>query len=73
MMTPESWREQMLLLIEEFHSSGLTRKDLCTKKVLATNTFYYWQRKYGEQAQGILEGSFVSVKTIGKPGLSYAK
>lgn len=56
----------MFRIIEEFNNSGKTRKDFCFDNKMAVNVFYYWQRKYRDEKQGLAQGSFVAVRTSGK-------
>jgi hypothetical protein len=38
---------EMKRVVEEFRTSGLTRREFCTKRGLALTTFDYWRRELG--------------------------
>lgn len=62
-------KEEMFPLIEEWQSSGLTKKAYCKRKDIPFSLFFYWQKKYNEQQQA---GGFLPInignksKTSGK-------
>ncbi|AYD47374.1 IS66 family insertion sequence element accessory protein TnpA [Arachidicoccus soli] len=47
-----SRKEQMSLLITEYHNSGLSLKSFCEQKQIKRPTFHYWCKKLKEQEQG---------------------
>jgi hypothetical protein len=53
---------QMFAIVEELHKSKVTREAFCELKGLSKNCFYYWQKKYRQQAGGDQPG-FIPVRT----------
>jgi len=52
----------MFALVEELYQSKMTRAEFCEQKGLSRNCFYYWQKKYRQQAMAEQPG-FVPVQT----------
>lgn len=55
-------REQMMVMIEDWQSSGLNQRTYCSAKNVAYSVFHYW---YGLYRKGKTDtGSFVPVKVV---------
>ncbi len=52
----------MFAMVEELFQSKMTRKEFCSQKNIAINCFYYWQKKYRQQA-GADRPGFMQVRT----------
>jgi len=68
MQKSENRQAQMFALVEELFQSKMTRKEFCRQKNVAINCFYYWQKKYRQQA-GSDQPDFIPVRT-GKGSVS---
>jgi hypothetical protein len=68
MLNQENRQAQMFALVEELFQSKMTRKEFCSQKNIAINCFYYWQKKYRQQA-GAEQPGFMKVRT-GKGSVS---
>lgn len=66
-------RQEMFRLIEEWKTSGKSKKQFCEEHQIAQSRFFYWQKRYSEQNESI-QNCFVPVKTgkkknESKPGI----
>jgi hypothetical protein len=53
---------QMLVMIEEWQKSGVSKKEFCETRQIAQWKFYYWLKLYN-QKENNEPGHFVPVKT----------
>lgn len=44
-------RQQMSRMIDRWKSSGLSQKNFCEKESIKFYTFYYWYKRYRQEAQ----------------------
>jgi transposase-like protein len=44
-------QQTMFQMIEQCHSSGLSKKEFCEQHQIAPAKFYYWQKRYREHQQ----------------------
>ena len=42
---PTDRRSEMRRVVEEFHASGLTRREFCRQRGIALSTFDYWRQR----------------------------
>jgi hypothetical protein len=66
MQKSENRQAQKFALVEELHQSKMTRKEFCELKGISRNCYYYWQKKYWQQA-GVEQPGFVTVRTGNGP------
>jgi hypothetical protein len=64
MQKTETRQAQMFAMVEELYQSKVNRKEFCRQKSISINCFYYWQKKYRDQA-GDDQPGFIPVR-IGK-------
>jgi hypothetical protein len=69
MQKTEVRQTQMFAMVEELVQSKMSRKDFCRMKDISLNCFYYWQKKYRQQAGGDQPG-FIQVRTRTRDGFS---
>jgi hypothetical protein len=62
MLKKENRQAQMFAMVEELRQSKMTREEFCKLKSLSKNCFYYWQKKYRQQASEDQPG-FMKVRT----------
>lgn len=55
-------REDMLLLVQAFKSSGLTQDIFCKQHLIPYNVFQYWYRKFKQESSPATNG-FIEIKT----------
>lgn len=58
-------KEEMISFIEQWQSSGESKKSFCTRHGIANNVFHYWYNKLGKENKKELSG-FVEVKPSSK-------
>jgi len=61
MQKSENRQAQMFAMVEELYQSKMNRKEFCRMKSISINCFYYWQKKYRQQAAGDHPG-FIPVR-----------
>ena len=62
MQKSENRQAQMFAMVEELYQSKMTREAFCHQKRISKNSFYYWQKKYRQQA-GAEQPGFMAVRT----------
>ncbi|MCK9400328.1 MAG: helix-turn-helix domain containing protein [Bacteroidales bacterium] len=62
MSRSENLQVKMFALIEELYQSNVNRKEFCRQHSISVNCFYYWQKKYRQQAQSD-QPCFITVRT----------
>jgi hypothetical protein len=62
MQKTEARQTQMFAMVEELYQSKMNRKEFCRQKGISINCFYYWQKKYRQQA-GTDQPGFIPVRT----------
>lgn len=55
-------REQMMVMISDWQSSGLKQREYCTANKVAYHVFHYWYSVYRSKKTDT--GSFVPVKVV---------
>ncbi len=60
MQNKKEQREQMMLMITDWQTSGLKQMDYCTANNIAYHVFHYWYGVY--RANNPATGSFIPVK-----------
>jgi hypothetical protein len=61
MITNQSNAEQMLALIDNYRTSGISGKAFCKERNLSYHTFIYWVKKHREKNENSVTG-FVPLK-----------
>ena len=64
----DEYRAQMWTgLIQECKASGMTNKDFCIQCGISEKSFYYWQRKFREQAVEAATPQLVQLEAVSAP------
>ncbi len=63
MQNKKEQREQMMVMIEDWQSSGLNQRAYCKANKVRYHVFHYWYRMYRSK-QTTDTGSFLPVKVV---------